>query len=74
MFANYNFVAISIVYFTRLVRRFIKSIKTNCVKLFGLAKYALPHIIMGILMYKKCHQPDFLLLSKRKFPSVDKLL
>src|SRR6185369_12084126 len=33
------------VYRTRLVRRFRKSIRTNCVRLFGFAKYALPRVI-----------------------------
>jgi hypothetical protein len=33
----------NIFYLTRLVRRFIKSIKRNCVRLFGFAKCAFPH-------------------------------
>lgn len=37
---------------TRLVRRFRKSMRTNWVKLFGLAKYAFPRVIAVIRLTK----------------------
>src|SRR5687768_5991145 len=37
-------------YFTLLVRRLRKSISTNCVRLFGFAKYALPRVIAVICL------------------------
>src|SRR5215212_1415745 len=37
-------------YLIRLVRLLRKSIKTNCVRLFGFAKYALPRVIADICL------------------------